>query len=640
MKIHSEVGKRLLGLAFLIGLVGQGCGNSSSNLDVVPLSGASGPATRTLTLIHDTVQEAGPSSGLGPHHAALRVGFVDAGGALIGSPQTVNKSVLGQAIDTGIPPRADVQVPPGAQRVQIDYLGQDGEKTGDTSVPLPPGDTLQLLGNSAAPVHFAQSGGAFQLIVNDKAMLVKGVGFDYSLGVDTSTPGDTQWFSYIDPDIAKAGANAIRTYGVGWNFKSPQEQAQIISAMLAYAAANSTADKPLMVLAGLVFEPGQGDMSALIPQTVALVQNDPNYGNLLGWVIGNENPVDQYPQIDAVIKAVKAGMTSDDKVRPVTHAVPTVSAGQVAIIQQQLPSLDWLGINTFYGQFDAAHQGGGFLNIQAASLSQGGWAKPWLLTEYYSYDLPSPGFGNVAGMPSQSLNGQPYYLELNSTLNAANYRRSYQDYIVSADALAKGSVGGMALNWGPPHNSKLIAFWKTMYAYRGEFKPFVNPPYSLAGFDRLECAFVVADMYGGSLGANRPPQIVLPSDGDPQGIEADFKASLEKNPPAVARGAQLTASVTASDSDPLTFDWYLVGGTAEGFSGNIDGAQKDPANYINTTTLRLGGGTSSSVAGGTRNTITFQALLQAAAGNNYQLRVVARDGQGGAATACVAFPMQ
>jgi hypothetical protein len=594
-----------------------------------------------VTLVHDTVQEAGPSSGLGDHHQSMIVTFRDQAGAVLGSFQSQTESgILAQA-GSGVPAELPLEVPLGTHSLQIDYLGQNGEATGDTQVPVGDGDRVEMLGNPAAPVHFSKTGGRFHLIVNDKATILKGVGFDYTLGGDTPDPNSTQWFSYVSPDIAQAGANAIRTYGVGWNFSSPQQQAKNISAMLAFAAANSTPEKPIMVLAGLVFDPGQGAMASLIPQTTALVQNDPNYSHLLGWAIGNENPVDQYSQIDGVIQGVKAQMTSDALVRPVTHAAPTVSAGQAGVIASQLPSIDWLGINTFYGSFDATHSGGGFLNIQADSLAQGGWSKPWGITEYYSYDLPSPGFGSVPGMPSQNLNGQPYYLELNSTLNAANYKRSYQDYVVSPEALDKGSIGGLALNWGPPHNSKLIAHWKTMYAYRGEFKPFVNPPYSLPGFDRLESVYAVADLYGGSFGGNRPPQIVLPPDNDPQGIAASFKATLNSSPGGVAPGQQLTASVTATDTDPLSFDWYLVGGTAAGFSGDINGAQKDPTNYINTTTVRLGSGTSQpAAAGGTQSTITFNAPAQAAPGNNYQLRVVVRDGQGGAATASIGFPMQ
>ena len=623
--------------AGFLALAVAGCGSSSS----IDLISAPSPATptRTLTLFHDTEQEAGPSSGLGDHHREMRVTFLDDKNAVLGQTQSFRSDVMSQG-NAGIPTQAEVKVPDGATDMQIDYLGSDGALSGDTRVPVPPGNTLEIIGNSAAPVHFAKSDGRFHLIVNDRDIIIKGVGFDYTLGGDTPDPNNTAWFSYVDPDIADAGANTIRTYGVGWNFKDPAGQAQIISAMLAYAASHSTPEKPIMVLAGLVFDPGQGSMSTLIPQTTALIQTDPNYSHLLGWVIGNENSDSQYPQINSVVQAVKAQMTGDALVRPVTHAAPNVSSGQVSAIQSRLPSIDWLGINSFYGQFDATHAGGGFLNTQADSLAQGGWDKPWAITEYYSYDLPSPSFGSVPGMPSQSLNGQPYYLELNSTLNAANYKRSYQDYIVSENALNKGSVGGLALNWGPPHNSKLMAFWKMMYVYRGEFQAFVNPPYSVPGFDRLECAFAVADLYGGSLGSNRPPQIVLPADKDPQGIDCTFKATLTNNPASVAPGTTLTASVIASDNQSLTFDWYLVGGTATGFTGDINGTQKDSQNFINTTTLRLGGGTSEPFNGATRNTITFKALAGAVAGNNYQLRVLARDGQGGAATACIGFPMQ
>lgn len=589
-----------------------------------------------IAVNHDVEVEAGPGSGLHDGVTEMRFTLLDASG----------RDLPGTSVT--LPRREWLQftAPAGSATLRIEYLRDEPTRgrsvvAGTSRVPVavPPGGESRVTmdGDPTAPVHFAQSNGNWFVVVNGNSLVLKGAGFDYAPGADTPDPNSTDFFSYVNPDLANAGANVVRTYGAGWNFKDPAGQAQIISAMLKFAA-----QKNLMVLAGLVYDPAQGDMNTLIPQTVALVQNDPNYANLLGWGIGNEIPADQYAGLNTTLGLVKAKMTTSALVRPVTTVVPNVSAGQVAVLKQQLPNLDWLGINSFYGKFDATHAGGGFLNTQADELANGGWTLPWAITEYYSYDLPAPAFGGVAGMPSQTLNGQAYFLELNSTLNAQNYADSYSQYIVSANARSKGSVGGFALNWGPPHNSKLMAYWKMVYCYRGEFKPFVNPPYSVSGFDRLAAADAVATLYGGQISANGCPQIVLPADGDPQGLACTFKATLTQNPAPVAPGAALTASVIATDpnGDPLTFDWYLVGGTAEGFSGNIDGAQKDPTNYINTTSVRLGGGTSATANGQTTNTLNFNARSTAAAGNNYQLRVIVRDGQGGAATAAVAFPMQ
>jgi hypothetical protein len=269
------------------------------------------------------------------------------------------------------------------------------------------------------------------------------------------------------------------------------------------------------------------------------------------------------------------------------------------------------------------------------------------------------------------LNGQRYFLELNSTLNADNFTKSYLDFIASENAKNKGSIGGYVLNWGPAHNSKLIAFWKMVYAYAGQFKAFVNPPWTGdRSFGRLESADAVASMYGGSVGPS-VPQIVLPSDGDRQGIgcpenvtgaTCPFWATLDSNPSNVPPGQGLTAQVQAtSDAEELTFNWYLIGGTSNSFTGNILGEQKDPQDFtsaatgsnecptgvesecgppamptkgqlLDVTTTRDGDNWTS--------VVIFNAPTGASPGNNYQLRVVILDGRGGAATAAVGFPMQ
>lgn len=110
-----------------------------------------------------------------------------------------------------------------------------------------------------------------------------------------------------------------------------------------------------------------------------------------------------------------------------------------------------------------------------------------------------------------------------------------------------------------------------------------------------------------SLGSNPPPQIVLPTDGDRQGIDCTFKATLDKNPTPVAPGAQLFASISATDSDPLTFDWYLIGGSSAGYSGDVNAAQKDPQDFVSTTTIALKPSASQTLAGVTKSTITFTA---------------------------------
>lgn len=597
----------LFGLALLL----AACSNDTSQ-PATSLSSAPPPAGQPeLRIVHDHERESGPGSALPETHDFVRLTARD------GSGQVLSRSQL-------LPTDADQSfaLPAGTRELHFEYHDSDGRPVGDFRMPAQTGACqfppcwgggpvrLELPGDPTAPVHAVKTAVEGEegtlLLVNDRPTFLQGAGCDYTLSADAT---GTQWFSYVSTDLGAAKCNAVRTYGIGWNFATVQQQTANLSAMLAQAKASN-----FYVLGGLVYDPSQGDMTTLIPQTTAAIQADPNYDRLLGWCLGNEVPSSQFTGLNAVILTVKNGMTSSELVRPVMTALPAVSTGFVSTINSQLSNLDWLAINNFYGQYSSSFPGpGGFLNTQAGDLASAGFSKPWIISEYYSYDL-----GTTLGIPSLTLNGQTLYQELNSTQNAANYAASWQ-YILSGKA--QGCVGGLALNWAPPHNSQLPAFFKQMYAYRGEFKPFTNPPWSVAGFDRFECVDTVARLYGGNVSANACPQIALPPDNDPQGLNCTFKGT------SVAAGTNLTASVSATDSNPLTYDWYLIGGAPQNFAGNITLPNKNPQNY--------GGTTSQLLTSSASNTVTFQAPQ--APGNNYQLRVIVRDGQGGAATAVVPF---
>lgn len=669
--------------------------------------------TARVDIIHDT------ENGLPENITMFRFTAFDENGEIVFGPFEEERAAL-------IPLKG---VPVETAFMLTEYFTEESELAREmvagsmVPVDLEPGDSFKctMIDDPTAPVHFAMPGNKFALMVVRnpisetvqmvtevsniagpqsniaEPMFIKGVGFDYTLTTDFDSASG-KWFSYVDPDAAKVNANSIRTYGVGWNFADPQAQADLISTMLKFASDKSTPNNFITVLAGFVYDPSQGDMNSLITQTVSILYNDTNFDHLLAWVVGNEVSDSQWSGLNDVILAVKATASKSNLKRPVMTALPTVSEGFVSNINNELSAIDWLGINTFYGEYDSTHIFTGFLDMQADNLANGGWDKPWAITEYYSYDLPAAPFGNFPGMPNQILNGQRYFLELNSTLNADNFTKSYMDFIASADAKSKGSVGGYVLNWGPPHNSKLVAFWKEVYTYDGQFKAFVNPPWTGGqSFNRLEAADSVASMYGGSIGTP-VPQIALPSDGDRQGIgcpdnhngaTCPFWATLETNPPKVTPGQSLTAQIKAtSDAQKLTFNWYLIGGTStggNGFSGDILGQQNNPQDFISTTTggnacptnneaacgpgnmpingqlnVCSGGdsdgqacqtsndcsgggmcGVTSTQGGNTwTSVVKFIAPTGAPSGNNYQLRVVILDGLGGAATAAIGFPMQ
>ena len=588
----------------LMSLVTVGCGSITSSVPSA-FPSPSLESSVQLRLVHDLVVESGPGSGLPDDLDFWRISALGSDGSLLN--QTKPTREAGELW---------LQVDARATELLVEYLrSPGGPVVGVSRTPLAAGGfgyTLELLGDPTAPVRFVRALGSqrsrgvisgHQLLVDGQPIFLQGAGYDYTLEADSK---DGSWFSYVN-DVSKAGGNCLRVYGIPWVFADVNKQAALLSAQLELAKQQN-----LYILAGAPWQPEAGDMDSLWPAFVQKVQQDPNFDRLIGWCVGLEVPNNRWREMNLTIHKVQEVMVPSSKVRPVMTALPAVSSGAVAQIQSDLADLDWLGINNFFGRYSASFPGpGGFLPTQATDLSNGGWKLPWAVTEYYSYDL-----GTDLGIPSLTLNGHKVQLELNSTSNAQNYTDSLN---LIRGFQASGCVGGMALNWGPPHNSQIPAFFKQMYAYRGEFKPFVNPTWTGgAAFDRLACVDAVAAGYGGSVAAKPCPRIEPPEDNDPQGITCTFKGT------AVAAGSSLTASVRATDSVPLSYDWYLIGG----IPGNINGVQTDPTNYGAVTSLRVG----------TEVQVSFTA--PPTAGNVYQLRVIVRDGAGGAATAVVPFAIR
>jgi hypothetical protein len=509
---------------------------------------------------------------------------------------------------------------------------KEGELIARHTVPVEPSQrevSIRVMGNPVGPIAFVETGAGFQMIQQNQQSFLKGVGFDYTR-LDQNAQG--QWFKYVDPMIANLGANAIRTYGIPWadgNVNtpgSPAYQAKDTSDMLAFAAQHN-----IKVLVG-VFVDGSAT-NARVQQFIHLVQQDPNFSSVLGYCVGNEVALNLFPRVEQLVQLTKAQMTTPAQVRPVMTALPVVNAEFVPTVNQQIPSIDWLGINNFYGCYGNVC-GGGYLNHQAAWLQQAGFKKPWAITEYYTYDL------YAQDMPGQVLNGgNRYLLELNSTLNAQNYANSYTQYISSPSAMQAGCVGGFMLNFGPPHNSKLVASWLEPMTYTGPFTPFVNPPWN-NGADKyftLQAVDAIAQVYGGTVGPPGP-QIVLGADQDLQGISCTWKATTTSPGQKLVPGQQgVTATVSASSALGLTFQWYLIGGSADGFSGDITGAGTNPQSYIAATSFFVGNGSTTQQGQVQTNTITFTVPNTTHLTNNYQLRVIVSDPNKKAATAVVGF---
>ena len=542
------------------------------------------------------------------------------------------------------------QVPLNASYLKIEYYDypdasgssqSKNELLGSSTIPVSPSpgkqESVQVSGNPTAEVSFAKSNGKWQIVINGNTSFIKGVGGDYG----GSDPKEFT-YSYINASFTQSGANTIRTYGSG----DSSIQVRDVKAVLALAKKLSTDNNKVHVLVGFVFN-GVADPVTTNKAAYDQIIADPNADHVLGWCLGNEiaDSGNVNATINSQINQVAEHIQKTSKL-PIMTAVPNPTAGALSVYSQSMPQLDCLAINSFYGKYNDDWKQDLFLS-QVGSVMSANWDKPWFVSEYYSYDLPSAAFGSYNGMPNQTINNYQYFLELNSTANAKNYKNCWNNYILGNKD--NNCVGGIALNWMPPHNSQVPGFWKDMFVYKGKWQIYVNW-YDAYGVDRLECVDAVTTAYGGTPPSNGCPQIVTPSDGDLQGIDCDFKVTLTSAGKSVKPGDTLTASVTATDSDSLTFDWYLMGGelvTADG-GGITDGVSINtfkPWGVATTnepliTSSLIGNGTTVSTSNSHKNTITFTLDPSTVSGNNYQLRVIVRDGNGGAATAAIAFAVE
>lgn len=255
-----------------------------------------------------------------------------------------------------------------------------------TRLVFTPGST----GTTALDTTIGNTSGHWQIYVGGKPFYIHGVTGDYGYA------DPQEWtYDYLNKDIANSGANTLRTYGLN----DISQEVSNTSAALAWAARMSTATKPMMILVGL-YVPGVS--AAQLESAVSQIVKDPNASHIVGWCVGNEVDASFYPEIETVAKFIHTKSTA-----PVMTAVPNATTDSLKQLNATMPDLDWLGINTFYGQFDASHSQDLFLAKLDAIMANGTWTKPWAVTEYYTYDLPSPPFNGYPGMPFQTLNGTP-----------------------------------------------------------------------------------------------------------------------------------------------------------------------------------------------------------------------------------------
>ncbi len=216
--------------------------------------------------------------------------------------------------------------------------------------------------------------------------------------------------------LAAAGGNAIRT----WSADNAQ---QILDEAHRHG---------LMVMLGLSLGHERHGFDYSDPEAVAAqfervkstVLKYRDHPALLAWGIGNE--VDLFYTDTSVWYAIEDIAAFIQKHDP-HHLVTTVTAGidkqKLALIQERVPSIDYLSINIYGG-----------LETLPATLLEYGYSGPYVVTEW-----------GPTGHWQVEKTAWDVPIEQTSTEKAASYRARYKDGILDAKGRALGSF---AFLWG------------------------------------------------------------------------------------------------------------------------------------------------------------------------------------------------
>ncbi|GEM_PF-2795670 len=496
---------------------------------------------------------------------------------------------------------------------------------------------------------------------NYKDFIIKGAGLQ---GINQSPNGLEQFnYPYMYVLANNSGANCVRLYGAAfteapsYSGETPAQQAQDVDAAFAWARNATAKGSPMFVAPGITMADStaidytntaagspllvqRALIESFVDNVIAL-QND----RQLMWIIGNElvkstNPTVKaavYGEINVIAQYIeKAGSNL-----PCMTAVPTVTTDELVIIAKNCPNLDILGINDYYGTFGAT-QGGGYLNtlnaaMTASRLDKNGWQKPYIVSEFGSYDLGGLNMPTITlPPPPQYVPQGVYALEANSTNVAQDYSDNYRNYI--APYLTTGCLGSFCYIWQNPVFSNHYAYFFEMIISG----PLETPSYNPLGRYRLQAADNMIGAWGGTSPGLPYPEIAV-TDGDPQGIVCTFKATQQNlAPDPVTGGQSLTASVTVNFTGTLQYNWYIVDDNANNHYNpqNYEGPVSSPPNGVSQTTAVSGNSQT--------NTVTFTAPQNT---GQYQLRVTITSGsdpgpsgdptvEGTAATAAVFFTVK
>ncbi|PYY49662.1 discoidin domain-containing protein [Curtobacterium sp. MCBD17_023] len=315
-----------------------------------------------------------------------------------------------------------------------------------TGTPVTPTTPTTPAPSPAAGVRVTGSQGKWQLTVDGKPWLVKGV---------TYGPPAAEASSYM-ADIAGMGVNTVRTWGTDASSR------QLFDAAQAHG---------IRVVAGLWLNQDvdyvndsayKSNTLASITKTVTSYRD---HRGLLMWDVGNEVMLGQdeaqrvaYAKyVEQVAKAIHAA----DPAHPVTSTDATTEAWD--FYRQYTPSLDLYAVNTY----------GGIGWVQQ-KWRDGGYTKPYLVTETGpagSWEVPA----DANGVPQQP-----------SDTAAA---RSYTDAWKAVTAAPGVALGATMFHYGVEDDEQGV--WLNLRT---------------GGLKRLSY-YAVQQAYGGPVTGNRPPVI-------------------------------------------------------------------------------------------------------------------------------------
>lgn len=352
---------------------------------------------------------------------------------------------------------------------------------------------------AAAPIetHLVEVNGAFTLLRDGEPYAIRGVG------------GTTRF-----AELAEAGANAVRTWGVDETTRPLLDEAHELG---------------LSVVVGLWLEHERHGFSyddaefvreqhdKLLAQARSLM----DHPAVLMWGVGNEMEGEgKRVPIYQAVNGLAAALKEMDPAHPTMTVLADLGPGNVKaeMVREHCPAIDVVGINSYGG---AVNVGDRYKSVNPPV------GKPWVLTEH------GP-LGHWEG--GKTAWGTP--IEQNSTEKAAFYRRGYEASVLCHP---DDCLGTFAFLWGDKQET--TDTWYGMFLSDGS---------KTAAVDTM------TELWSGTL---------------PNDLAPELRSLTLSGPPAAEPGSTLTARLDAVDPEgqALEVEWaFREASAGDGVGGDFE----------------------------------------------------------------------